>query len=168
MTFIGVIPLFQETSRQTRRFEEWAAAGRWTNFGPAEHFDWWAFPIARDSNGYGDRYNVNPALDELRNNRRFLETVLANATLFALGWGWDLPTGGKVADRAHRYGIRISKCGESLGLWQMPGAHAEFLAFTRHLFDHRFVDQRTLDTVTNSCPDETNPVGVDLRRSTST
>jgi hypothetical protein len=162
MTFVGVTPLLYKTCRQTRLFEEWAGTGTWHRFGPAEHFDWWAFPIARDSNAYGDRYNVAPALDLLRNNRRFLEAVLANASLLSLGWGWDLVRGEKIADRAHPYGIRISKCGESLGLWQMPRAHAAFLEFTRNLFATGFVTERTVDRVTVSRPHETNPLTVDL------
>jgi len=163
MTFVGVTPLLSKTCRQTQLFEDWVETGSWHRFGPNEHFDWWAFPIARDSNGQGDRYNVEPALNVLGNDRRFLEAVLANATLLSLGWGWDLVRGEKIADRAHQYGIRISKCGESLGLWRMPQAHAAFLEFTRRLFEAGFVSQRTVDHVKLHQPAETNLVGVDLR-----
>ena len=163
MAFIGVDRLIRQTTLQSTLFKDWIVASMWNNFGPDEHFDWWAFPLDRDSNAHGDVFNVSPAFDELANNPLFLGAVLENAQHLAFGWGWDLGTSTIIANRAHRYGIRISKCGESLGLWQMPAAHAAFLTFTEHLHANGFVSDRTLTTVGSARPSTLNPAGVDLR-----
>lgn len=162
MAFIGVDRLIRQTTLQADLFKDWIVAGKWHNFGPDEHFDWWAFPLDRDSNSHGDVFNVAPAFDELSQNQVFLTSVLENAEHLAFGWGWDLRAGERIANRAHRYGIRISKCGESLGLWGMPAAHEAFRVFTEHLHRNGFVSDRTLATVTGSKPTTLNPAGVDL------
>lgn len=162
MAFVGVDRLIRQTTLQSTLFKDWIVASKWGNFGPDEHFDWWAFPLDRDSNSHGDVFNVTPALDELSNNTVFLSAVLENAQLLAFAWGWDLSTGSLISNRAHRYGIRISKCGESLGLWQMPAAHEAFLTFTEHLHSNGFVSDRTLATVAGARPSALNPAGIDL------
>jgi hypothetical protein len=107
MIFIGTAQLIRQTTLQTSLFKDWITQSRWRNFwGSGEHFDWWAFPIDITSDRHGDRYNVTPAIAELRSDPEFLHAVLENAQLFANGLGYDLVTG-QVIDptRADHYAV---------------------------------------------------------------
>ena len=94
MAFIGTAQLIRQTTLQTALFKDWIVQAKWRNFwGSGEHFDWWAFPIDANSDQHGDRYNVTPALNELRNSAAFLEVVLENAQLLSIGLGYSLEFG---------------------------------------------------------------------------
>ena len=163
MIFIGTAQLIRQTTLQTSLFKDWITQSKWRNFwGSGEHFDWWAFPIDANS-GHGDRFNVAPALGELRQNSEFLSAVLENAQLLAIGLGYDLATG-QIIDpaRADHYAVRLYKCGRALHLWGMPVAHHAFMGCVEYLLkDHRDL-AKTLDGMRATETPELNPLGIDL------
>ena len=163
MAFIGTTQLIRQTTLQTSLFKDWITQSKWRNFwGSGEHFDWWAFPIDANS-GHGDRFNVAPALGELRQNSEFLGAVLENAQLLAIGLGCNLATG-QIIDpaRADHYGVRLYKCGRAIHLWGMPVAHQAFVGCVEYLLkDHREL-AKTLDGMRVTETPELNPLGIDL------
>ena len=163
MAFIGTTQLIRQTTLQTSLFKDWITQSKWRNFwGSGEHFDWWAFPIDANS-GHGDRFNVAPALGELRQNSEFLSAVLENAQLLAIGLGYDLATG-QIIDpaRAEHYGVRLYKCVRALHLWGMPVAHQALAGCVEYLLkDHRELT-KTLDGMRATDTPELNPLGIDL------
>lgn len=129
MTFVGVQTLVGKTTDQSTMFKNWVVRSEWNKFGPAEHFDWWAFPIDRDSRAHGDRYNITPVLEQLRSHREFLTAVRDNAELLMRAWGWDIHQSAGFANRYPGYGVRLWKCGHSLHLLGMPVAFASVCRF---------------------------------------
>jgi len=163
MAFIGTAQLIRQTTLQTALFKDWIVQAKWRNFrGSGEHFDWWAFPIDANS-GHGDRYNVTPAINELRNSAAFLETVLENAQLLSTGLGYSLEFG-QVIDpaRADKYAVRLFKCGRALHLWGMPVVHRAFVGCIEHLLDGHPELNKTLAGIRTDETPEINPLGVDL------
>jgi hypothetical protein len=163
MAFIGTEQLTRQTSLQTTLFKDWIVQAKWRNFwGSGEHFDWWAFPIDANS-GHGDRYNVTPAIDELRNNAVFLEAVLENAQLLSIGLGYSLEAG-QVIDpaRADKYAVRLFKCGRALHLWGMPVAHRAFVGCVEYLLHDHPELTKTLTGIRADETPELNPLGIDL------
>jgi len=164
MIFIGTAQLIRQTSLQTSLFKDWITQSHWRNFwGSGEHFDWWAFPIDDSSDRHGDRYNVTPAISELRNDPEFLNAVLENAQLFAFGLGYDLVTG-QVIDptRADHYAVRLYKCGRALHLWGMPQAHRAFVGCVEYLLEGHRELAKTLNGIRAGETPELNPLGIDL------
>jgi hypothetical protein len=158
MTFIGTDRLKAETAAQNASFRASLAAGRFADFGPSVHFDWWAFPIDRASRGHGDRYDISSVLHEFRADGDFLRDVLGNAGMLMSAWGWDLSSARPVDGSLYpRYGVRLWKCGLSLHVLGMPGAFASVRSFAVH---HR--ESRTIDEwpSTGSCTP--NAAGVDI------
>ena len=163
MAFIGTQALTRQTTLQTSLFKDWITQSRWRNFwGSGEHFDWWAFPIDADS-GHGDRYNVTPAIAELWQSAEFLNAVLENAQLLAIGLGYELTTGVVIdPERADHYSVRLYKCGRALHLWGMPTAHRAFVGCVEHLLKDRPVLAKTLDGMLAHETPALNPLGIDL------
>jgi hypothetical protein len=164
MIFIGTAQLIRQTSLQTSLFKDWITQSQWRNFwGSGEHFDWWAFPIDVSSDRHGDRYNVAPAIAELRNDPEFLHAVLENAQLFAFGLGYDLVTG-RVIDptRADHYAVRLYKCGRALHLWGMPEAHRAFVGCVDYLLEGHPELAKTLAGIRADKTPELNPLVIDL------
>jgi hypothetical protein len=112
---------------------------------------------------HGDRYNVTPAISELRNDPEFLNAVLENAQLFAFGLGYDLVTG-QVIDptRADHYAVRLYKCGRALHLWGMPEAHRAFVGCVEYLLEGHRELAKTLNGIRADETPELNPLGIDL------
>ena len=168
MAFIGTTQLIRQTTLQTSLFKDWITQSKWRNFwGSGEHFDWWAFPIDASSS-HGDRFNVAPAIHELRENAEFLNAVLENAQLLAIGLGYVLVTG-QIIDpaRADHYAVRLYKCGRALHLWGMPQAHRAFVGCVEYLLKDR---PELAKTLAGMRADETpgpNPLGIDLEVITS-
>ena len=163
MAFIGTAQLIRQTTLQTSLFKDWITQSKWRNFwGSGEHFDWWAFPIDADST-HGDRFNVAPAISELRQNSEFLRAVLENAQLLAIGLGYDLATG-QIIDpaRADHYSVRLYKCGRALHLWGMPVAHRAFVGCVEYLLQGHRELAKTLDGMRAHETPDLNPLGIDL------
>ena len=163
MAFIGTAQLIRQTTLQTALFKDWIVQAKWRNFwGSGEHFDWWAFPIDANS-GHGDRYNVAPAITELRNDPEFLHAVLENAQLLSIGLGYDLVTG-LIIDptRADHYAVRLYKCGRALHLWGMPFAHRSFVGCVEYLLEGHPELAETLAGIRADETPELNPLSIDL------
>ena len=163
MAFIGTAQLIRQTTLQTALFKDWIVQAKWRNFwGSGEHFDWWAFPIDADS-GHGDRYNVTPAINELRNSTAFLEAVLENAQLLSIGLGYSLEFS-QVIDpaRADKYAVRLFKCGRALHLWGMPVAHLAFVGCVEYLLEGHPELAKTLTGIRADETPELNSLGIDL------
>lgn len=163
MIFIGTAQLICQTTLQTSLFKDWITQSKWRNFwGSGEHFDWWAFPIDANSS-HGDRYNVTPAVAELRNSATFLEAVLENAQLLSIGLGYSLESG-QVIDpaRADKYAVRLFKCGRALHLWGMPVAHRAFVGCVEHLLEGHPELAKTLAGIHADETPKLNPLGIDL------
>ena len=163
MAFIGTAQLIRQTTLQTALFKDWIVQAIWRNFwGSGEHFDWWAFPIDANS-GHGDRYNVTPAINELRNSAAFLEAVLENAQLLSIGLGYSLQAGQVIdSTRADKYAVRLFKCGRALHLWGMPITNRAFAGCVEYLLKDHHELTKTLDGMrANETPD-LNPLGIDL------
>jgi hypothetical protein len=164
MAFIGTTQLTRQTSLQTTLFKDWIVQAKWRNFwGSGEHFDWWAFPIDANSDQHGDRYNVTPAIAELRNNAAFLEAVLENAQLLSIGLGYSLEAGQVINPaRADKYAVRLFKCGRALHLWGMPVAHRAFVGCVEYLLQDHPELAKTLTGIRAHETPELNPLGIDL------
>jgi hypothetical protein len=161
MTFIGKEELVSKTIQQSETFKNWAVQGQWNCFGPKEHFDWWAFPIDVNSHGYGDEFNIAPALEELRSDKQFLRAVLTNADLLMRAWGWDIVVQKKFADRYPNYGVRLWKCGHSLHTLGMPQAFESVLHFAElHMESQSITKWQRLSPIV------TNPIKIDLHTAT--
>jgi hypothetical protein len=75
---------------QLELFEKWEKANQWENFNNA-HFDWWMFPIDRDSKGKGNLYTMTPSnIEELKKDTQFMENYRKGVVLVVRSWGWDL------------------------------------------------------------------------------
>jgi hypothetical protein len=158
MTFIGKEELIRATVQQSSKFKDWIVQSQWSRFGPAEHFDWWAFPIDLNSHGYDDKYNIAPVIDDLRSHEHFLNAVLTNAEMLMRAWGWDIYTQQKFADRYPNYGVRLWKCGHSLHILGMPRAFESVMHFAELQKETRSITKwKSLSPIT------TNPLKIDLR-----
>lgn len=61
---------------QLDKFERWAAKGDWGRF-HGSHYDWWMFPIDRDSGGQGAKWTVYAGdVEELKRDPDFVRDYL--------------------------------------------------------------------------------------------
>jgi len=94
----GQRKLIREQKRQTEIFQDWANRGQWANF-HREHFDWWTFPIDRGSSAYGNRFTPpQNVLAELKNNKRYLESLRRAARLYLRSMAWNTQTGDWISN----------------------------------------------------------------------
>ncbi|MBA4419852.1 MAG: hypothetical protein C0391_01765 [Anaerolinea sp.] len=87
--FVGLEQLKQTHAGQITQFEDWAARGDWERF-HSSHYDWWVFPIHKQS-GYGLAWTVYDGdVAGLKQDAGFMQRYLRGVELVAASWGWDL------------------------------------------------------------------------------
>ena len=117
-----------------------AAKGGWEHL--REHtshvdsgFDWWMFPIKRNSAGYGKRFTVDdPGILLLKQNPSFMKSYREGVLLVARSWGWDLATGKSVKTDKQQwvgYNVRLGKMLDSLTLFGETELKDSLIQFLR-------------------------------------
>lgn len=115
----------QKHHEQLRSFRDWAKAGDWDTF-KAAHYDWWMFPIDRDSAGQGSRYTATePVRDVLLADAQFMKEYKEGVALYFLSQGWDITQDPPKleAKRWHDYPVRFGKVLASLKLFGEKELH---------------------------------------------
>ena len=110
---------------------------------PDSGFDWWMFPIDKDSNTHGPRYKVSAAeVALLRQDPLFMRNYREGVCLVAKAWGWNLETGAKVTNEKQRwvgYQVRLGKMLDSLRLFGQDDLRRLLIQFIRN--DAIHIDQ---------------------------
>jgi hypothetical protein len=120
--FVGVDALKAVHKAQVEEFQAHKDAGSWDIISgrdlrsPGSHFDWWAFPIPRNSDGRGEMYNIRGHVDDLKDDLEFIANLRKGAQLMAESWGWDLAnsTPANNGREWSNYAIRLTKMRASL------------------------------------------------------
>ncbi len=119
---------------QLQSFEKWAKANQWGKVHRA-HYDWWMFPVERESSGYGDEYAVNTAdVQALKADQEFMKNYRRGVVLVVQAWGWDLEQGKAIhppakGQRWTGYGVRLAKMSDSLRLFGETDLHQKLQKF---------------------------------------
>lgn len=107
------------------KFKVWTQAGQWEQFSPSHHhYDWWMFPIDRQTSGQGLKYTVHQDdIAALKADEAWLKDYRLGAILLMQSWGWDVakkqlypqPAPGQ---RWKGHGVRLGKLANSLLLFE--------------------------------------------------
>lgn len=136
-TFVGIKGLKKKHKNQLHLFEEWAASNNWLAFHEA-HYDWWMFPIDQPSR-LGFAYTLDAeTISFLQHDEQFMQDYLRGVELLLLSWGWNLQQECLVTEPGlhqhwHNWPIRLSKCAQSLELFQCTDAYRSVVAYGRYL-----------------------------------
>jgi len=136
-TFVGLKRLKEKQKEQLLAFEKWAEADNWQAFHEA-HYDWWMFPIDQPSR-LGFAYTVNQSdIATLKNDLEFMTNYLRGVELLLLSWGWALNKKCLIPEPKedqtwHNWPIRLSKCAQSLELFECTEAYQSVVAYGRYL-----------------------------------
>jgi hypothetical protein len=139
-TFVGLKRLKEKQKEQLLAFEKWAEVDNWLAFHEA-HYDWWMFPIDQPSR-LGFAYTVNQSdIVTLKNDLEFMTNYLRGVELLLLSWGWELNKMCLIPEPKedqtwHNWPIRLSKCAQSLELFECTEAYQSVVAYGRHLLSH--------------------------------
>ena len=159
-TFVGIKRLKEKHKEQLNKFESWAEENNWLAFHEA-HYDWWMFPIDQPSR-LGFAYTVQQAdVDKLMQDAEFMRNYLRGVELLLLSWGWDLKNKCLILSPVenqswHNWPIRLSKCAQSLELFNCSEALDSVLTYGKYLlsigtdFTFRNVDLSSRFLVNNS------------------
>ncbi|MFT4552852.1 MAG: hypothetical protein ACI9S8_001484 [Chlamydiales bacterium] len=126
--------LKRKHAKQLAQFEVWARANEWQNF-ETSHYDWWIFPISRDSAGQGSSYTVyKNEIAALKNDPEFMKNYRRGVDLVVKSWGWDLSQNLEVQNKQPSqrwigYGVRLGKMADSLRLFGEKDLHARLQTF---------------------------------------
>lgn len=119
---------------QLNEFEGWAAAHEWGKIKHA-HYDWWMFPVNRDSSAHGSTYTVNEHdIQALKRDPEFMRHYKRGVELVVQAWGWDLEVGRPIANPSadqcwDGYGVRLAKMSDSLKLFGEVELHNKLKKF---------------------------------------
>ena len=109
-------------AEQLKQFEAWAAKNDWQTF-HASHYDWWMFPITRDSQGQGNTYTLDAESTRLlKNDPEFMQNFRRGVELVARSWGWEVKnsqlTDHPTADQKWaNWPVRLGKMADSMKLF---------------------------------------------------
>ena len=122
------------------KFKEWAKQGKWRQFSKHKHhYDWWMFPINRDSAGQGKKYTVyEEEIKALKQDEAWLKDYRLGAILVMQSWGWDVakerlfdfPTKDQKWDD---WEVRLGKMANSLLLFEQWDLHKSLRGYVKHL-----------------------------------
>lgn len=136
-SFVGVQKLKEIHRTQITLFEQWASKDQWERF-HSGHYDWWVFPLNRQSS-YGMKWVVYEAeIAELKRDPSFLDAYCKGVELVAASWGWDvlrhayLPQP-KPGQSWHDWPIRLFKAAASSQLFGYEDLFASLRAFALEL-----------------------------------
>jgi len=121
------------------RFLRWTTESAWHKFHRA-HYDWWAFPINRQSQ-HGYEYSVfEEEIAQLKTTPDYLDNLRELARLQMLAYGWDLDGCCSIAERGSNQRFeggsrvaRLEKCARSLQLFGLCDAFQSVQAFANLL-----------------------------------
>jgi len=120
-SFVGIEKLKQTHGKQIAEFENWALQDDWERFHDS-HYDWWVFPINRQSS-YGLMWVVYEGeVAELQSDRLFLEKYRRGVYLVSASWGWDVLnksyiSNPKAGQSWHQWPVRLYKAAQSVKLF---------------------------------------------------
>lgn len=122
------------------KFVAWAQAGAWEQFGPSHnHYDWWMFPLDRNSAGQGWKYTVyQQDIQALKADQDWLKDYRLGAILLMQSYGWDVKnhqpyTHPAPGQQWRNYGIRLGKLANSLILFEQWDLYASLSAYVECL-----------------------------------
>ena len=99
---------------------EWQALQEHTNH-PDSSFDWWMFPINRESASFGRQYQLtNEDVEALKRDPAFIQNYRKGVILVAKSWGWDLENRRDLTNNKQHwtnYQVRLGKMVHSLKLF---------------------------------------------------
>ena len=135
--FVGVAPLKRKHKEQLTEFESWASRNEWEKFHHA-HYDWWIFPVNRQSS-YGYQWTVYASeVEELKADPAFVADYLRGMELVAASWGWDLKNQGyfshlQPGQSWHDWPIRLAKAAQSAQVFGFENEFASLKALALDL-----------------------------------
>lgn len=109
-------------TEQLKRFEAWAAQGTWQTFHDS-HYDWWMFPITRDSAGQGDTYTLDSeSIHILKNDPEFMQNYRRGIELVGRSWGWEVKKSQLIdnpsaSQKWANWPVRLGKMADSMRLF---------------------------------------------------
>ncbi len=98
-------------------------------------FDWWMFPIDRDSQGQGSRYTLTPeSIAALKRDPEFMKNYRSGVILVTASWGWDLEKNAPCnplnsSQLWTGYEVRLGKMLHSLTLFGEKDLHGRLVAW---------------------------------------
>ncbi len=138
--FAGIKGIKEAQNRQLALFEQWAAARDWQRFHDS-HYDWWMFPIDRDSGGQSAKWTVYEGdIAELKQDQTFLDRYRHGVELLVASWGWDLDRADYLPDPAgdqqwQHWPVRLFKAAKSLRLFGLEPEFASLKKYALILMD---------------------------------
>ena len=116
----GIEKMIELQQQELERFRRWAAIASWRTFHVSK-YDWWAFPINRQSQ-HGYEYTVfEEEIAQLKTTPDYLDNLRELARLQMLAYGWDLDGCCSIAERGPNQRFegdtrvaRLEKCARSL------------------------------------------------------
>ena len=138
--FAGLDGVKTQQRKQLDRFERWAAKEDWGRF-HGSHYDWWMFPIDRDSGGQGAKWTVYAGdVEELKRDPDFVRDYLRGVELLMAAWGWDLSVVAPLPhpspdQRWQRHPVRLFKAARSLRLFGFEAEFASLKGYAQILMD---------------------------------
>ena len=122
------------------KFKEWARKGEWKHI-ISYHYDWWMFPINRDSAGQGKKYTVyEKEIKALKQDKDWLKDYRLGAILVMQSWGWDVAKErcykSLAGGQEHRlHSDRLGKMGNSLILFEQWDLHKSLCGYLETVKD---------------------------------
>lgn len=138
--FAGVEGIKARHRQQLAQFEQWAAGQQWQRFHDS-HYDWWMFPMDRDSRGQGAKWTVYEGdVTELKQDPEYVRRYLRGVELLMASWGWDLEKEAFVPNpspqqRWHHWPVRLFKAASSLRLFGFETEFASLQKYARMLME---------------------------------
>eukprot|EP00906_Rhabdomonas_costata_P025697 RCo036712 len=137
----GLRTLRCKHSETTAKFREFAAKAQWPRI-HSMHYDWWMFPLERNTKPGTGIYDVLPAdIEELKADPTFMAEYREGVRLAALAWGWEVDHAKPVLPLQNGMGwsnwdIRLAKILRSLWLFEDGPYFASMQAYARLLKPH--------------------------------
>lgn len=124
-----ILDLKEQHSSQMVRFREWSETNNWHKFNLA-HYDWWMFPIARESEKYGSRFALSrEEISTLKRDEKFMSHYREGVDLLLRSWGWPnciVPGQGWT-----NHQVRLAKVATSLKLFEQQDLLKSVQEFSR-------------------------------------
>ena len=139
-TFAGVEGVKARQRQQLEQFEQWARDRDWRRFHDS-HYDWWMFPMDRDSAGQGDRWTVYAGdVEALKQDPEFVRDYLRGVELLMASWGWNLKAQDYLPDPAadqrwQDHPVRLFKAARSLKLFSFEREFESLKKYAQRLME---------------------------------
>lgn len=141
------VALIKEQHKKTlEQFEILAKDNKWDELRNL-HFDWWMFPVDKDSNGHGSTYKVGlKEIESLKKDAAFMVDYERGVALVLKAWGWDFRKDTTIFWLHSNqcwdgYGVRLAKMSDSLKLFSKEELHRKLKIFFQN---HCLIQESTV------------------------